>query len=237
MNEKIKMTINRNYQNLVNKLEEISHLNGVMCTLGWDQEVVMPPGASEARAQQIAALAGVIHERMTNTQLGECLFALQEENDCVFNVSQRCNIHEAQRDFDLETKIPKQLVMEMAALGSRAHISWVKAREDNKFSNFAPMLKQFLELKKEWAQCAFPNLSPYDANIDNFERGTTMAEITPIFDYMKTELIPLIQSIKEGSYHPDVSFLKGTFPVAKQESLGRRISQDIGFDFDCNSVS
>lgn len=229
------MTINKNYQNLVNKLEEISYLNGVMSTLGWDQEVVMPPGASEARAQQISALAGVIHERMTDTQLGECLSALQEE-DYVFNVSQRCNIHEAQRDFDLETKIPKQLVMEMAALGSRAHISWVKAREENKFSDFAPVLKRFLELKKEWAHCAFPNLNSYDANIDNFERGTTMAEITPVFDCMKAELIPLIQSVRESAYHPDVSFLQGTFPVAKQESLGRKISQDIGFDFDCGRM-
>ena len=37
---------NKNYQNLVEKLSEISYLNGVMSTLGWDQEVVMPMGAS-----------------------------------------------------------------------------------------------------------------------------------------------------------------------------------------------
>lgn len=148
------MTINKNYQNLVNKLEEISYLNGVMCTLGWDQEVVMPSGASEARAQQISALAGVIHERITDAQLGECLFALQE-NDDIFSAVQRCNIREAKRDFDLETKIPKQLVMEMAALGSRAHISWVKAREENKFSDFAPALKRFLELKRNGRNALF----------------------------------------------------------------------------------
>ena len=29
-----------------------------------------------------------------------------------------------------------------------------------------------------------------------------------------------------------MSFLQGTFPVVKQESLGRKISQDIGFNFD-----
>ena len=226
------MTINKNYQSLVNKLEEISHLNGVMSTLGWDQEVVMPAGASEARAQQISALAGVIHERMTDAQLGESLLALQENDEDVFSSAQCCNIREAQRDFDLETKIPKKLVMEMAALGSRAHISWIKAREENKFSDFAPALKRFLELKKEWAQCAFPNLDPYDANIDNFERGTTTAEITPVFERMKTELIPFIQSIRESAYQPNVSFLQGKFPIAKQESLGRKISQDIGFNFD-----
>jgi Zn-dependent M32 family carboxypeptidase len=55
--------MNQQYQQVVQKLEEISHLNGVMSTLGWDQEVVMPAGAGEARARQMAALAGVIHER------------------------------------------------------------------------------------------------------------------------------------------------------------------------------
>lgn len=52
--------MDQHYQNLVQKLEEIAHLNGVMSTLGWDQEVMMPAGAGEARAKQMAALAGVI---------------------------------------------------------------------------------------------------------------------------------------------------------------------------------
>lgn len=225
------MTTNKNYQDLVEKLEEISRLNGVMSTLGWDQEVVMPAGASEARAHQISALAGVIHERVTDPQLGECLSILRESDDA-FSALQRCNIYEAQRDYDLETKIPKKLVMEMAALGSRAHSTWVTAREENKFSDFAPVLGRFLELKKEWAECAFPNLDAYDANIDNFERGTTMAEITPIFERLKAELIPLIQSIQSGSCRPNTLFLKGTFAVEKQEALGRKISKDIGFNFD-----
>lgn len=70
--------MNQHYQNLIQKLEEITHLSGVMSTLGWDQEVMMPAGAGEARAKQIAALAGVIHERMTDPALGECLNELKE---------------------------------------------------------------------------------------------------------------------------------------------------------------
>ncbi|MDH5479650.1 MAG: carboxypeptidase M32, partial [Nitrosomonas sp.] len=110
--------------------------------------------------------------------------------------------------------------------------TWVKARKENKFSDFAPVLKQFLALKKEWAQCVFPEKNAYDANIELFERGTSMAEITPIFERLKTELIPFIQSIQEKQYQPDTSFLQGKFPIEKQEILGRKISKDMGFDFD-----
>lgn len=224
--------MNQYYPQLAQKLEEISHLNGVMSTLGWDQEVVMPPGAGEARAKQLSALAGIIHERMTDPALGECLQQLSDTSSTHLSEAEQCNIREAQRNYDLETKIPKRLVQELAELGSRGHLIWVKARQDNRFADFAPVLKKFLELKKEWAHCVSPELQAYDANIDLFERGTTMAEITPIFERLKQQLIPLIDRIQRSTKHPDTSFMQGQFALDKQETLARKISQDIGFSFE-----
>ncbi|SOD16415.1 carboxypeptidase Taq [Nitrosomonas ureae] len=222
--------MNQHYQNLVQKLEEIAHLNGVMSTLGWDQEVMMPAGAGEARAKQMAALAGVIHERMTDPALGDCLNELKEKNSDRLGEVERCNIREALHSYELETKVPKQLVQELAELSSRGQGIWVMARKENKFSDFAPVLKRFLALKTEWAQRVSPDLKPYDANIDLFERGTTMDMITPIFERLKQELIPLIETIQSHPLQPDTSFLQGRFALDKQEALARKISQDIGFN-------
>lgn len=222
----------QHYQNLVQKLEEITYLSGVMSTLGWDQEVMMPPGAGEARAKQIAALAGVIHERMTDPALGECLSKLKEKDFDALSELERCNIREALHSYELETKVSKRLVQELAELSSRGQSIWVMARQENKFSDFAPVLKRFLELKQEWAQCVSPDLKPYDANIDLFERGTTMDMITPVFEHLKQELIPLIHAIQAHSYQPDITFLQGKFALEKQEALARKISQDIGFNFE-----
>lgn len=224
--------LNKNYLNLIERLEEISHLNGVMSTIGWDQEVMMPPGAAEARAKQISALAGIIHERMTDPGMGDCLAALKNESIDNFNAFERCNIDEACRSYELEVKIPKRLVQELAELGSRGQPVWAKARQENKFSDFAPTIKRFLALKKEWASYAFPEQSAYDANISLFERGTTMSDITPVFEQLKVDLIPFIQRIRESQFQPDTSFLSGQFPIEKQEALARRICEEIGFRFD-----
>lgn len=224
--------MDRHYLNLVQKLEEITHLNGIMSTLSWDQEVMMPAGASEARAKQIAALAGIIHGRMTDPALGECLDELGEKRFNEFGDTEQCNIREAQRIYDSETKVPRWLVQELAELSSRGHSIWVVARQENKFIDFAPVIKRFLALKKEWAQCVWPDLKPYDANIDLFERGTTMEIITPIFEYLKEELIPLIHTIQNHSYQQDTSFLEGDFAFDKQEALARKIIQDMGFNFE-----
>jgi carboxypeptidase Taq len=219
-----------NYQKLVTRLEETSRLGGIMGILHWDQEVIMPSGAAESRARQMGVLAGTIHEKSTDPEIGKLLDALDKENS--FNAFEQCNIREARREYDMETKVPKKLVMELAELSSKSHQVWVKARSENKFSDFASTLKQLVELKKRWAEYVSPELPSYDANIDIYERGTTMSEITPVFETLKAELIPLIRETQESDYKPDASFLSGNFPLDKQEGLGRRISEEMGFAFD-----
>ena len=219
------------YDLLTGRLEEISRLGGVMSTLHWDQEVMMPEGAGESRARQMAALAGVIHEKSADPILGDLLGGVELADEMLFNPHEWCNIQEARRDYDLATKVPKSLVQEMAELGSRGHFVWVEARKAGRFVDFAPVLSRFIELKTQWARAVYPEWEAYDANIDPFERGMKMAELTPLFERIKKELIPLVQAIAEKPA-PDTRFLKGDFPVEKQEALGRRISRDMGFSFD-----
>ena len=59
-----------------------------------------------------------------------------------------------------------------------------------------------------------------------------MEFLTPIFDKLKKEIIPLIDAIKKSSISPDVDFLEGDFLIDKQKALGKTISKDMGFDYD-----
>jgi len=225
-------TIKNIYNQLVSKLEERSRLGGVMATMHWDQEVIMPKGAVDNRSKQMAALAGVLHEKSIDSDFGGLIDKLVNADPVNFTEVEQCNINEAKREYDLETQIPKELIQEIAELSSRGHQIWTKAREENKFEDFAPTLERLIFLKKKWARFAFPDLDPYDANIDIYERGMRVEYLTPIFDKLKKELIPLISAIKNSSFSPDTDFLKGNFPIEKQKALGTIISKDIGFDYD-----
>jgi len=143
MNEALK----DDYLSLVDKLQESNRLGGVMGILHWDQEVIMPTGAAESRAQQLGALAGVLHEKTTHPEMGKLLDRLPRDNENGFTNFEWCNIVEARREFDMATKIPKSLVTELAELSSRAHQVWVQARAENNFSDFAPVLKHLVDLK------------------------------------------------------------------------------------------
>ncbi len=220
------------YRQLVLKLEERSRLGGVIATMHWDQEVIMPKGAAENRSKQMATLAGILHEKTVDIELGRIIKELINSDMDIFTEIERCNIHEAEREYKIETKVPKELVQEIAELSSQGHHIWVKAREDNQFEQFAPTLERLVFLKKNWAKFAFPELEPYDANIDVFERGMRMGRLTPMFEIIKKELIPLIKAIKKSSVSPDVSFLEGDFSIEKQKVMGKIISKDIGFNYD-----
>ena len=228
MNEGFK----KDYFLLTQRLQENNRLGGVMGILHWDQEVIMPGGASESRAQQLGTLAGILHEKSSSPEMGKRLDIISQADEDEFSTFEWCNIREARREFDMATRVPKTLVTELAELSSRAHLVWVKARSENKFSDFVPVLKRLVDLKIKWAGYVFPDKEPYDANIDLYERGTTQKDITPIFEKLKAELIPVITAIEESEYKPDTQFLSGHFPLEKQEALGRKISKDMGFLFD-----
>ena len=220
------------YQKLARKLEELGQLEQIMGILHWDQEVIMPRGATQARAGQIASLAGVAHEKQTDPNIGKLLDQLEANSLKGLDPYEQCNVREIRRAYDRETKVPMELVQEMAELGSRGHHVWAKAREDNRYSEFAPVLERLIELQKQWAHHIEPNQAPYDVLMDIYERGLTVERVDPIFERLKVELVPLIRAIQESDYQPDTSFLEGEFSVTKQEALGRTISEALGFDFD-----
>ncbi len=220
------------YQKLTSRLEELTSLNGIAGILHWDQEVIMPPGGVEFRAKQMSTLAGILHEKSTDPEIGDWLCDIEARATNEFDCYQAANIREARRDYEREIKVPKKLAQEMAELSATGRQIWVKARQENRFIDFAPSIKRWIDLRKEWAFYVDPDKSAYDTNIDVYERGGSTAKFEDIFEKVKKELIPLVREIQENGKKPDDSFLNGEFPTEKQKELGLQISQDIGFAFD-----
>lgn len=138
---------------LVAKLKEVSHLKRVSALAEWDQLVMMPDvePAHEERGEQLAALAAVVHERETDAGLGE-LIAQAEAAGPTDPVASAV-LREARRQFDRNTKIPAALAEKKAKLASAAYAAWAKARADNDFAAFKPVLADCFETAAEVARC------------------------------------------------------------------------------------
>ena len=60
---------------LVNRLLEIQRVNSAASVLSWDQETYMPAGGGAARAEQIATLQGIAHQRLVSPETDQLLGA------------------------------------------------------------------------------------------------------------------------------------------------------------------
>jgi len=226
-------TIKENYDQLCTKLKDVSALCGISGLLGWDEMVQLPPGAAQARASQKAALAAVIHEKSTDEKIGGLLSRL-EASDLLSSLDpyQCATVREAAREYRKSTAVTQELVRREAELESRGYSTWVKARQAKDFSQFAPVLAEWIAARKERAALIDPSKSPYDVLADDYSAGLTAARLTEIFDSVKQGLIPFIEDLRTRGIAPEVSWLHGDFDPEVQATLCKDIAVDLGFDLD-----
>ena len=209
----------------------ISRLGQAAGLLGWDQQTYMPSGAVMARAEQMAALGQFLHELATSDQTGALLTASEAETAGQPDDSDDVRmLRVARREFDKVTKIPVELATEMARQNAIGQDVWARARHANDFAMFAPVLEKTLDLTRQMAECLGYKDHLYDALIENYEPGTTTADVAAMFAELKPDLVALTHSIAHSTRPVDDRVLHGDFPTEQQKALTLSVVAAIGYD-------
>ncbi len=208
-------------------------LSGASAILGWDNATMMPANSGEPRGEQLAALAEIVHDTITDPRLGD-LFAKAESETGALDDWQKANLREMKRRWRHETAIPAELVTAISKACHESELFWRKARKENDFKSFAPYQEKVLKLVRELAaaKSSALGLSPYDALLDMYDPGTRAADIDIIFDDLAAFLPGFIQQVMahQAKQKPPLE-IKGPFPAAVQKALGKEFMQKLGFDF------
>ncbi len=88
-----------------------------------------------------------------------------------------------------------------------------------------------VELKKEEATLAGYQHHPYNALLDQYEKGATVALLDHVFAEVRIPLKNLLDQIA-GRPPVEDSFLRGSFPKQKQWDFGMQLIRQLGFDFE-----
>ena len=175
----------QSYEKLKALLREVDALSEIQGILGYDEQVFMPPGAAASRAKQKGALAKILHDKSTGTEMREAIDGVRGREEDFDDVRVRANIRDAVDAFDKEARKSSELAQKEAQLESEANQAWAAARKASDFSLFAGKLTEIFELKKEVAAVTRPALKsePYDGALDAFECGMLDAgkENTPSY--------------------------------------------------------
>jgi len=147
--------------------------------LGWDQETYMPSRAIEERAAQLAMIEGIAHQKAIDPEIGELLTVLEGCHD--LSDDEHAYVRVMRRDYDRETKLPEDFVVEYARAASLAQAAWAEARKRKRFAAFKPHLARMIDYNKQRAAFLNPTAKPYDVLLDLFEPGSTQASVTDVF--------------------------------------------------------
>lgn len=214
-------------------LAPIEDLKAAAAVLTWDQETYMPDGGGEARAQQLSTLQSTAHERFVADETGELLDrAADTLNDPDPLDPDAALVRVTRRDYKRAVRVPSSLVAELSKTKSQAQQAWKQARANDDFSRFAPHLERLVELSVEKAEAIGYEEEPYDALLEEYEPGRTTAEVASLFDTLRNDLVPLVDAI-DAAPQIDAEILRGSFPQSEQQTFGRSVIEDFGYDFDC----
>ena len=209
------------------RLEELRDLGSAQKLFEWDQAVLMPEKGGRARAKAAATLEGISHDRLTDPEVGALLDELGADDSLPDD--QKAHVRVTRREYDRATKVPADLVREIAELQGVSYQTWTEARPKNDFKMMEPFLERLVELKKQEADAIGWQGERYDALIDVFEPDMTTAEVEKMFADLVTGLTPLANSILDNAGDKP-EWLNAAYPEDKQMAFSHWLCEQIAFD-------
>lgn len=193
-----------------------------------DGTTVAPKDTAEGRGVALSVLAGERHKLFSARSVGELLDFLWERRGELDRLRLR-EVEELRRSYAQLTRIPADEYMEFARLTNEAGDVWRRAKEQDDFELFRPVLEKLVAFNIKFAGYYDPSKAPYDALLNEYERGVDMAYLDGFFSTLRGRIVPLIHAIGEKE-QPDDAFLHRHYPVEAQRRFSDYLMEVLGLD-------
>ncbi|MFN6346113.1 MAG: carboxypeptidase M32 [Cyanobium sp.] len=211
-------------------------LGSISSALYYDQNTVMPAAGAAWRGEQLALLAGQLHERQSSAAYAELVGAAEAELGADAPPERCRNLELLRLELERQRCLDPDLVAALARAQSRGNAVWQDARARNEFSAFAPALQELINLRRQQASqlaAAEPVVrSPWEILAQPFEPDISKARLEELFAPLKAELPGLLEQAARASA-PDPSASAGPapdLPEALQEQLCAELLDSWGYD-------
>ena len=216
-------------------LEELSLLqkkmyayNVASSAIYLDAVTVAPKDTAEGRGVALGILAGESQKLFTAPEVGELLVFLREHVAELDSAVAR-QVEVLDRNYKQMSLIPAEEYMEYAMLTNEADAVWHKAKKQSNFELFRPVLEKLVAFNTKFAGYYDSSKNPYDALLNEYERGVDMEYLDKFFGTVRENLVPLIHKISEAE-QIDNSFLFRHYPVEQQRKFSDYLMEVLGMD-------
>ena len=226
------MIANDPYGELERRFGRMSAVNRAGSILNWDRSTMMPEGASEDRADQLATLGVIAHEMMVAPDMGD-LLSRAEEGRGALDAWRAANLREMRHAWIHASALPSDLVEARTRAASACEMVWREARKKADFKALLPTFTEVVTLTRRVgeAKAGALGLPLYDALLDEYEPGGRSAHIDVLFAELRAFLPAMLPQVMERQKAMGAALpLDGPFPVDAQRVLGVEMARTLGFD-------
>jgi carboxypeptidase Taq len=217
------------YNWLLNASAEMSYLDSMVNLSKWDQAISMPSNATKYRAKAQSYLVDLENKKWIDPEFGRMLSIANNANNC--SEIEAANLRLWNRNYNKRIKLPPDFAARESEMASLAEAAWEDAREKNNYSLFQPHLKDMIELNKEKARCWGYKDNLYDALLDDFAPGMTVAKYNKLFDLVNPRIMELIKELKNSlTASKNIYGANRRYAENKQEEFTKNITSALGYD-------
>lgn len=237
------------YEELMQYLEEAQAYQTALILFEWDAETLAPEEAGSRTARMQGVLSSSYQRIMMSERVKElvdkCLQELTGEETESGKIAletpdgeltedgiRLAILKETKRTIEEVSCIPPEEYRRYQELTAKSTRIWTKARKENDFASFAPVLREIIDYQKKFASYRQKDGQKlYDVMLDSFEPGFTMEKLDEFFDMLKEHIVPLLKQVMESPVHIQDDFLDGDYSEEKQRELAEYLAKYVGFDF------
>lgn len=220
-------------QQTLDHIQTIEHYKQVLALLSWDTNTYAPKNSKKQLAKIQSTLATKLHLLQTNSDFRNNLELLLQED---LNELQRKIFNLHLKEFTELSSISIEDIQQFSLKKALTSTNWAIAKLNNNFQLVQDDLKEIIETKKRFANLKNPNLSPYDQLLNEYEPDILTKTIDPLFENIKSTIIPFLNQIRNVNSNLDTSFIKNPFPIEKQKILGKELLKSIGYNFESGQM-
>ncbi len=220
------------YKKIMEIFNEISNINYALALLNWDQSTYITKKGHNSRSEVTETLTKLSHELLISDNFYKLLTDIFEKKDFNnLNDFQQKEIKKIKNDVEKARKIPSKLAGEIAKTTSMGMAIWQEAKKTDDDKEFLPVLEKIYQLKIEYSNLIGFQENPYDALLDDYDKGLKYNNIFPLFNLLEKKLKIILEKIFNKNTIND-NFLLKEYESAKQWDFGFKILKKMGLDID-----
>lgn len=202
-----------------------NHALGVMFH---DASTVAPSDSWEGRGKTMEMMSQITYDLETAPE-NIAMIEYLEANADALTPQQRRQVEVLRKNYDQMRKVPAEEYVAYSVLMNEAQNVWEKAKNENDFASFAPVLQQIVDYNRKFAGYYDPQKAPYDALLNQYEEGLNMETLDAFFSQLRQVIVPLIAKVQAAPAIDD-RFIFRHYPVAVQRQLSDFLMEIMGID-------